>query len=368
MSRKWILIALSLVVISMVLGGCAQPSGAQPAAKPASAASQPTVAVPPTAAAASATMAPVGPPITLRLGHDSAEASVKHAGALYWARILKEQSGGSITMQVFPGGSLGHDAQAIQGLQAGTIDGWIVGTSILFASVPQTQLLSTPYLFDNAQQALKFYETSSLVKEFASQAAAKNIHIVAWGDLGFRQLSNKVRPINNANDLVGLRMRVPPVSLYEKVFQMLGTTGTQLDFSELYLAMQQGTVDGQDNPIELTYSNKFYEVQPYYSLIQWCYEAYPFMISDAAWKRLTPEQQKIVQATGIEAARWETNETVTREAQMVKDMESKGMKVIENPDRNSFKQKLAPIRDWLQQQFGKDTFDRLQKEVAAAKS
>ncbi len=368
MSRKWVLIALSLIVIGTVLSGCAQPSAAVPAAKSAAAGNQPTAAAAPTAAASFAKTAPVGPPVTLRLGHDSATASVKHAGALYWAQILNEKSGGSITMQVFPGGSLGHDAQAIQGLQAGTIDGWIVGTSMLFASVPLTQLLSTPYLFDNAQQALKFYQTSSLVKEIDNQVAAKKIHIVAWGDLGFRQLSNKVRPINNANDLAGLKMRVPPVTLYEKVFQTLGTTETQLDFSELYLAMQQGTVDGQDNPVELTYSNKFYEVQPYYSLIQWCYEAYPFMISDAAWKRLTPEQQKIVQETGLEAARWETQETVNREAQMVKDMESKGMKVIENPDRNSFKQKLAPIQDWLQQQFGKDTMDQLQKEVAAAKS
>lgn len=367
---------LSLALLVLVAGACAPStsttSGGQskvavetkPAAESkAVAGGSPSPS--PAAAGGAVAKGPTGG-LTLRLGHDSAEASTKHAGAVYWAKLLADKGVG-LQMQVFPAGALGHDPQGVQGLQLGTIDGWIVGTSILFASVPEMQLFSLPYLFDDTQQALRFYERAPIVKELSDKALQKGVRILAWGDLGFRNLSNNVRPIKTAEDVAGLKMRVPAVALYQKVWQGLGTTTTQVDFSELYLALQQGVVDGQDNPIELTYSNKFYEVQKYYSLIQWAYEAYPFMISETTWKRLTPEQQQALQATAIEAARWQTEETVKREEEMLKDMEARGMSIERNVDRESFKRKLQTINEALEQQFGKELIERVRKEAADAR-
>lgn len=370
-------IMLSLALVTFVVSACAPsagtPPGSQPKAstemKPAggstpASSSSPSPAAPAPAGASAASKAAGG--MTLRLGHDSAEASTKHSGALYWAKVLAEKGVG-LQMQVFPAGALGHDPQGVQGLQLGTIDGWIVGTSILFSSVPEMQLFSLPYLFEDTQQALRFYERAPIVKELSEKALQKGIRILAWGDLGFRNLSNNVRPIRTAEEVAGLRMRVPAVALYQKVWQGLGTTTTQVDFSELYLALQQGVVDGQDNPIELTYSNKFYEVQKYYSLIGWAYEAYPFMISEATWKRLNPEQQQALQATAIEAARWQTEETVRREEEMLKDMEARGMNITRDVDKESFKRKLQSVYEALEQQYGKDLVNRVRKEAADAK-
>lgn len=364
-------IITSAALVVLVATACAPttstPSGGQ--ASP-TAEARPTAGSIPSPAAAPSAVATAAPKtaggVTLRLGHDSAEASTKHTGALYWAKQLEDRGVG-LRMQVFPAGALGHDPQGVQGLQLGTIDGWIVGTSILFASVPEMQLFSTPYLFDNTQQALRFYERAPIVKELTAKALQKGIRILAWGDLGFRNLSNNVRPIKRAEDVAGLKMRVPAVALYQKVWQGLGTTTTQVDFSELYLALQQGVVDGQDNPIELTHSNKFYEVQKHYSLIEWAYEAYPFMISELTWQRLNSEQQKALQETAILAARWQTEETLKREEEMLRDMEARGVALVRDVDKESFKQKLQPVYEALEQQFGKDLVNRIRKEAADAR-
>lgn len=201
--------------------------------------------------------------------------------------------------------------------------------------VPETQILSIPYLFSNKKEA--YYVLDHTLQDYLEpKFEAKGAKHLAFAELGFRHFTNNIRPIKKAEDMNGLKIRVQEAPVWFALLHDLNATATPVPFAELYTALQQGMVDGQENPIASIASSKFYEVQKYMSLDGHTYAAGSAIINKKFYDSLPPEYQKAVDEAALYARDAQRNDINGKEAKMLADMKEAGLKVDE-VDVESFK-------------------------------
>lgn len=283
-------------------------------------------------------------PIVLKLGHVLNEASPFHKGAEEFARAVKEKSGGRLEIKIFPNAQLGNDRTLAEAMQMGTVDMEVAGTATLVGFVPRLQLFDLPFLFRDQEHAYKVLD-GPIGEEVLKDFEQKGIVGLAFWENGLRHVTNSVRPIKTLNDVKGLKIRVQEIPLHVSFWKLLGADPTPMAWTEVYTALQQKTVDGQENPIQTIYTQKIYEVQKYISLTGHVYGAAVIMVSKKTYDKLPAELQKVLVDAARDTANWERNYVKDLEDKALKELPGLGMEIEHNPDREAFKAAVQPVYD-----------------------
>ncbi len=238
---------------------------------------------------------------SLKLGHGAAPDNPRNIVAQEFAKAVAEKSGGRIAIEVFPSESLGSDRQMIESLMMGGLDMSINSQGPVAAYDEKLNVVGLPFLFSKPESVYEVLD-GPIGQELAAPLESKGFKILAYWDNGFRHITNNKLPITKPADLAGLKIRTPEDRLTIAIFRALGSNPAPFAFGELYMALQQGQFDGQENPVTNIYYSKLYEVQKYLSLTNHKYEFCPLVISMITWSRLPADLQKIVADLAVEYA------------------------------------------------------------------
>ena len=243
--------------------------------------------------------------VTLNLATPDPETSSITAAAKEYAKRVNEKSNGSIEIKVFPNGTLyGADpSAAVKQLGGGTLDMLVLSTSLYANFQPSFNMISIPYLFDNTDQFLKYLNDQPGQQLLGGLDKLKIKGLGLW-TRSFRQITNSKRPIQTPEDLKGVKLRVPNNPLWVEFFKEAGAVPTPMAFGEVYNALQLNTIDGQENPVDIPMSAKFYEVQKYLSISNHMADAWVVGMNTAKFAKLTPDQQKLLTDTAKDVQGW----------------------------------------------------------------
>jgi tripartite ATP-independent transporter DctP family solute receptor len=274
--------------------------------------------------------------IRLRFAHSGTEVDPIHLAVLEMGKKVKERTKGAIEIRPYPNSTLGNDGTALQGVRAGTIDMSVTGNPYYTGMVPKLNALDLPYQFDSAEQAYKVFD-GPVGRSLLDELGAFQFKGLAFWELGFRNLANSKRPVRNADDIKGLKIRTTPNPAHILMFQLLGASPQPMAYAEVFPALESRAIDGHENAINSMYASKMYEVQKYLSMTRHCYTAMPVVMNKAKFDSLSAEHQKILLEEAIAAAQWQRAYNAQHYAETVKGMRDKGMEVEENPDIESIK-------------------------------
>lgn len=285
----------------------------------------------------------------LRLGHTVQSSSP--AGKAYEAfeQYVEEKSNGRIDVQVYGDSTMGGDVQLTEALQLGTIEMAGIPTSVVSNFCPDFVALDLPFIYPDKETAYAALD-GAFGDIFMSELDAVGIYGVSWMENGFRNFSAN-KPIRTVADMKGLKIRVMEAPAYLETMKALGANPTPMAFNELYTGLSQGTVDGQDNGINLTYTAKLYEVQKYYTLINYVYAPALSAASKTWWDSLPSDLQQIV-TEGSNIMRDEVRRVnAETEVQYMEEMKAAGVEFIEltDEDREPFQEACAGVYDTMRQ-------------------
>ncbi len=280
-----------------------------------------------------------------------------NAGLAVFAKEVAEKTNGRITFDVIHSGVLGGEVEMIPQLMSGTLDAGVLGGVNMFESVaPAACVEDLPFLFRDRDQVLRASEG-----EFGRRIASEVIEplglkVLGYMEFGFRQFTNNKRPIVKPEDMKGIKFRSGPIAIRLKMFSALGATAVPIAFPELFTALQQGTVDGQENPLAVIESSKFYEVQKYLSLSDHISHMAPIVFNRGLWDSFKPEDQAVILEAARNAIVHEREVMAAAMATMIDRMKAAGMEVNE-VDKEAFKKAVQPVWDAYIAQFGRGLID-----------
>ena len=295
-------------------------------------------------------------------GHPLAE------GAAKFAELVEEKSDGNITIKPFYGGVLGGDAQTVSALQGGTIEFVILNSGILASQAKEFAVFDFPFLFSTPEEADAVVD-GPFGQQMHAKLEGQGIVGLAYWELGFRDITNSVRPITKADDIAGLKLRVIPNEINIDWVSALGANPTPLAFPELYTAMETGAVDGQENPVSVILANKFYDVQKYLALTHHQYNPQSVIFSKKVWDTLTDDEKKLLQEAAMEAGKFERELTRSNAASDLEELKSEGMEVTELPpeEMEKLREKVKPVIEKHTEAVGSETVDALMAELEKAR-
>ncbi|MDO4322333.1 MAG: TRAP transporter substrate-binding protein [Lachnospiraceae bacterium] len=279
-------------------------------------------------------------PVTLTVYSPGNENSVPTKTIIEYARLVEEASEGKITLDVHHSGELGNDAEALQSARMGTIDLIFAGTSGFTEFYDNAKILDLPFLFDSAEEAYEV-TNSEIGEEIFADLPSTGLVYLSEGDNGMRQISTTNRPVHTADDVEGLKLRVPTSQMYLDCWETLGANPVALALNELAIALSNGTAEGQDNATYHLVANATYDDIKYFSFINYMWMGCTMAANQSSWDALPAEYQDILKEQAKAAAKYsfdtiaEDNETAT---QTLKDA---GVEFDEEPDIQSFKDKLG---------------------------
>ena len=284
-------------------------------------------------------------------------------GGQKFADLVAQKSGGKMQVKLFPGGVLGGDVQVLSAVQGGTIDMTSMNSGILQGQVKEFAIVDFPFLFNDAKEADSVMD-GPIGKALADKLPEKGLVHLAYYDLGFRNLTDSRRAIKTADDIAGLKIRVIQSPIYIDTFNALGANAVPMPFPEVYTALEQKTIDGQENPFTVIEANKFQEVQKYLAGTRHIYNPQTMMISKKTWDRLNKEEQDILLAAAKESQTYQRQ--VSRDAQDValanlkKTMEYTELSPAETA---KIRTKLKPVIDKYSANVGADFAKQVYAEI-----
>ena len=277
---------------------------------------------------------------TLRFAHYGSAADTVTAAAERFAELVAEKTGGAVAVEVFPNGELGDSPTMLEGARLGTVDVTTVGNPYFTGFLPELNLLDLPFLFQSDAHAFAVLD-GEVGRSLMDGMGGAGLQGLAFWELGFRDLTNSVRPIETPADLEGLKLRTTPNPAHVLAFETLGANPTPMPFAEVYSALQTGTIDGQENPINHIHANKLHEVQDHLSLTHHAYTTSPLVMNAARWGALPPEHQAAISEAALEAAAYQRQLNDDEEEGSLQAMRDAGMQVVEEPDVEAFREAVA---------------------------
>ena len=323
------------------------------------------------AAAAMLAMASAGAQIkerTLKFAFQNQAGHPQAQGAQKFAELVSAKSGGQITVKLFPGGTLGGDLQTVSALQGGTIEITVLNAGILGAQVKEFAAYDFPFLFNNGQEADAVTD-GPFGQKLLGKLEEKGLHGLGYWDLGFRNLTNSKRPIAKADDIAGLKIRVIQSPIYVDLFSALGANATPLPFPELYSALDQKAVDGQENPNTVILSSKFAEVQKYLTQTRHIYNPQALIVSKKTWDGMSEQEKKIIADSATEATTFQRQASRGAADSALEALKKAGMTVTELPpaEMAKLREKVKPVIDKHTASVGEATVKELMAEIAKAR-
>jgi len=298
--------------------------------------------------------------IVLKFGHVLAPTHPYNLGAMKFAEILKNNKDVNVEVEVFHSSQLGNERDLTEGLQLESVDLALApGTASLFE--PKMALFDLPYIFRDRAHAYAVLD-GPIGQEMAKDLPSKGLRLLAYWENGYRNVTNSKRPIVKPEDLKGIKIRVSENKVHVATFKALGCNVTAMAFGEVFTALQQKTIDAQENPLAIIVSSKFYEAQPYVSLTEHVYMPAHLFISESRWQSFPDNVKKAVQDAAIEARDYERKIIAEGDAKYIADLEAAGIK-INKVDKEAFA-KFAENTVW--KEFEKE-FGELRRRVIDTK-
>ena len=279
--------------------------------------------------------------VKLTLGHGAAPGNPRHEAALKFAEVAKAQSGGRIEVSVAPSAQLGDDAAMVTAIRTGALDLSANSQGAVATAVPEYAAFGMPFLFSTPADAFRLLD-GALGKELADKSVAKGMVVLGYWDNGIRHMTNSKRPIVKVDDMKGLKMRTPPDAVLVDIMQALGADAQQIKFAELYVALQQGVVDGQENPLVNFHASKLYEVQKHLALTSHMFQMTPLLMSKRSWDRLTNDDRKALTEAAAEATTLQRKLSQDADDKLLDDLKAKGVQVTK-VDKAEFAKATAVV-------------------------
>jgi tripartite ATP-independent transporter DctP family solute receptor len=295
--------------------------------------------------------------VALKLGHAVAPEHPYHLGAIKYSELIAQRTKNKVKIDVYPSTQLGNERDMVEGLQLGTIDLVVTSTGPLGGFVPRMFVVDLPFLFRDREHAYKVLD-GPIGLELLDAFSARGIKGLTFWENGFRQITNNVRPIEKPEDLKGIKIRTMENKVHLAAFKTFGASPTPMAWSEVYTALQQKTIDAQENPIAIIYFQKIYEVQKYLALTGHFYSPTPLLMSLKAFNNLKKNIQKIMLDTAMECATYERNLLRDNEAKQLVELKAKGMQVT-TPNKKPFQEAAATVYKEFESQFGKEMINRI---------
>jgi tripartite ATP-independent transporter DctP family solute receptor len=282
-----------------------------------------------------------------------------------FAEIVAAKSGGKMKVALFPGGVLGSDQANVSALQGGTLDVVVLNSGILASQVKEFGIYDFPFMFANPQEADAVVD-GPFGKMMHAKLEAKGIVGLAYWELGFRDITNSRRPINKIEDIAGLKLRVIPNAINVDWVKALGANPTPLPFPEVYAALDQKAIDGQENPPTVISANKFYEVQKYIVLSNHQYNPQSLIFSKKIWDTLGASERKILQEAAVEAGRYQRQVSRDAAGAALDSLKKNGMQVTElsAAELAKFRDAMQPVIAKHSEIVGADVVKALETELA----
>ncbi|NYT36430.1 DctP family TRAP transporter solute-binding subunit [Allopusillimonas soli] len=296
---------------------------------------------------------------TLKVGHISAVEHPWHQALVGMAEDVKKATNGEIVMQIYPSSQLGGEREMAQGLGLGVLEMGLFGTGALQALDKRMIIEELPYAWPKRENAYRALD-GKLGDALAKVLEGHGITTLSWWESGYRHITNSVRPIEKPEDLKGIKLRVPEAEMRIDTFKILGALPTPMAFSEVFTALQQKVVDGQENPLATIYASKFYEVQDNLALTGHIWGSAVLTIATKTWNKLSEANQKIIMDA---AEKWKLKERemiAKSDDEALAKMKEAGIKVT-TPDPTPFKEAVQPVWDKYENTFGSDLMGLVRK-------
>lgn len=300
-----------------------------------------------------------------QLSHNAAPGNPKADGALRFAELVAEKTDGRITIDVGGNAQFGDDEESLTNMRLGTLAFGVNSQGPTSGVIPEYALLGLPFLFQNQEQAWEVMD-GPVGEKLAELTEAQGLVLLGLWDNGIRQTSNNVRPIKTPADMAGLKIRTPPSPMAIDVFEAMGANPGPLAFSELYIALQQGVFDGQENPLINIHSSKLHEVQRYISLTNHMYEAAILIASKSIFDSFSPEDQAAIREAAAEAGQFNRERAKNDEIALFKILEDAGIEFNEVDNSQDFIDATQPVYDKWRAQYP-ELVDQIVEAAAAAR-
>ena len=289
------------------------------------------------AAAALACLAPsaFAAKFNLKLGHAVNTTDGQHAAAVKMAELVKQRTNGDVEITIYPANQLGNDAAMINGARGGTIDIVSSGASNYNGIVANTAAMELPFVFRSAQHAYTVLD-GPVGTGVLNELAPHGLKGLAYWENGWRAFTNNKRPVKTPEDLKGLKIRSTPNPYHIQAFKLLGMNPSPMPIAELYTALETGTFDAQEHPINVTWSSKFYEVQKHLTVSNHVYSPLVLAMNKAKFDSLPANYQQVVVDAAREAAKYQRDLNAQNAGKVIAELKKAGMQVVENVDMAPF--------------------------------
>jgi len=278
---------------------------------------------------------------TLKLGTSTQPTHIYNLAADYFAKIVAEETGGEIEVQVFPAAQLGSERDMVEGLQLGSLEMTLTSTGPMGNFVPQVKLFNLPFLFKDRESCYRVLD-GEIGTQISDRFVKVGIRSLGWFENGFRNITNSKRAVNSPDDMKGVKIRVMEDDVFILTMKAMGASPLPMAFGELYTALEQKTVDAQENPLAVIHSSRFFEVQKYLAMTGHFYSPAVLLISEMTWKGLSPEHQKIVADAAAKARDYERGLSLKADQELEAACKKEGM-TITHPDKAPFAAAVASV-------------------------
>jgi len=304
-------------------------------------------------------------PIEMKLGHFAADSHPGNLASKMFAEAVEKRTGGAIKVTIYPNNALGSPPEVLEQNILGAVDMSLPTQGQLGKYSKKFNCVMLPFMYDNYEHADRVLDGKFLTWAVQDLDKAGLVFLSNW-EWGFRNLTNSKRPVNSPSDVKGLKVRTPPELPTQAAMEALGAVVATINFNELQMALKQGVVDGQENPIAVIYSNKIYETQKYLAMTGHNYNTMVHVISKKNWDKLTPEQRVIVKEESKRAGDWMRKTLRTQEADQISQLKKFGMEVT-TPDKSEFKKLMKPAYDRMKAIAGEENIAAFVKMVDEVK-
>jgi tripartite ATP-independent transporter DctP family solute receptor len=301
----------------------------------------------------------------VKYGHVGPPIHPQHHGAVAFAKYVTEKTKGEIEVQVFPLGQLGGERSMTEQVQAGTLHMTAVTSGVLANFVPEMGIIELPFVYPNRETAYKVLDDKDVKERFAKFCDPKGFVFIGYTENEFRDMTNSKRPIKKPDDLKGLKLRVVESPIFIDTFKTLGANPTPLPFPEIYNALQQKVIDGQDNPLYTSNLMKFMEVNKFATVTNHILTECPVVVNKKFWSTLTPEQQQIFREAAEVQIKVNREGNAKGSADAVEKARALKVEVyvLTAQDRAVFKAAVKPVYDKYRGVFGAEWYDYFLKKI-----
>ncbi|WP_420548755.1 TRAP transporter substrate-binding protein [Curvivirga sp.] len=288
----------------------------------------------------------------LRFSHTDNPGGSRQAAAEVFAEKVAEYTEGRYKIRIYPAGQLANDPKAIEQLQLGGVDFTVSATGSYATHLPTLNLTAMPFLVDSYKQGWELYDNSDWLKGEFAKLPAKGFRVLSTWEAGFRSFTTTM-PLNSPSDASGKKMRVYPNDMIRWTMEAIGFQTVVMPITDVYLSIQQGIVNGQENPVDTINSLRFYEVAKNVTLTRHVYSPLPLTVSEATWQKFSDADKKAVMKAAADASEFSRNLVRDSVNSQLDDMKSAGATII-NPEIGPFREAVQSVYSKAEGIYGAD--------------